>query len=230
MQPSLIPPQLESSWAKALADEFNKPYMCSLKDFVEKERSGAKPIFPPEEDVFNAFLYTPLNEVKVVIVGQDPYHGFGQAHGLCFSVLEGVKTPPSLKNIFKELHEDVGIEIPSHGCLTPWAKQGVLMLNATLTVSESSPMSHHKRGWEKFTDAVVQIIAKKNTPVVFILWGRSAQEKCQHLIEENSNHLVLKAAHPSPFSAHSGFFGCRHYSKTNAYLVKHGLIPIDWRL
>jgi uracil-DNA glycosylase len=225
------PPQLEASWSKVLEEEFQKPYMENLKAFVAKERAGLIPIFPPAKDVFNAFLYTPFDTVKVVIVGQDPYHGLGQAHGLCFSVQEDVAVPPSLQNIYKELHRDLDIKIPSHGCLTAWARQGVLLLNATLTVSQASPMSHHKKGWEEFTDAVIKILGERHKPIVFLLWGRSAQQKCQHLLNaQNRNHLVLTAAHPSPFSAHQGFFGCSHFSKTNEFLLKHGLEPINWSL
>lgn len=228
-KPAVIPPQLESSWAKVLQEEFQKPYMENLKTFISKERNGPSAIYPPSKDVFNAFFYTPIDQVKVVIVGQDPYHGPGQAHGLCFSVPEGVAPPPSLQNIFKELKSDLGIPIPKHGCLIAWAKQGVLLLNATLTVSQASPMSHHKKGWEQFTDAVIQILAERSNSLVFILWGRSAQEKCKYLVF-NSSHLILKAAHPSPFSAHSGFFGCRHFSKTNQFLIEQGKTPIDWDL
>lgn len=228
---TVYPPQLETSWKSVLEEEFSKPYMELLKNFVAHERAGSVPIFPPAKDVFNSFVYTPYEQVKVVIVGQDPYHGPGQAHGLCFSVQQGVAIPPSLKNIFIELQNDVGFTIPNHGCLTQWAKQGVLLLNATLTVSQASPMSHHKRGWEEFTDAVIKVIALRKEPVVFLLWGKSAQQKCQHLLHpENQNHLVLTAAHPSPFSVHQGFFGCRHFSKTNEFLIQHGIEPIDWNL
>lgn len=223
-------PQLETSWYQELEEEFEKPYMHNLKAFVAQERAGLAPIYPASKDVFNAFLYTPIDQVKVVIMGQDPYHGPGQAHGLCFSVQEGVPPPPSLQNIFKELQSDLGMKIPSHGCLTAWAKQGVLLLNATLTVSQSSPMSHHKRGWEEFTDAVIKKLSERESPIVYLLWGRSAQTKCQHLAEGKSNQLILKAAHPSPFSAYQGFFGSGHFSKTNQFLVAHGLTPIDWSL
>ena len=228
--PPCLPPQLEASWAEVLKEEFEKPYMQALKEFIANERMGMSPIYPPAKEVFNAFSYTPLNQVKVVIVGQDPYHGPGQAHGLCFSVQEGVAIPPSLQNIFKELNSDLGIKIPSHGCLTAWAKQGVLLLNATLTVSQSSPMSHHGKGWEEFTDAVIQILCRRSDPIIFLLWGKSAQQKYQHLASINNQHLVLKAPHPSPFSAYSGFFGCKHFSKTNQFLIEHGKEPIDWNL
>lgn len=230
-KPSIFPSQLEDSWCKVLEEEFHKPYMSALKAFLARERSGPTPIFPPARDVFNAFAFTPVDKVKVIIVGQDPYHGPGQAHGLCFSVQPGIPVPPSLQNIFKELNTDLGIQIPNHGCLIAWAKQGVLLLNATLTVSQSAPMSHHGKGWEEFTDAVIRIIAQRTDAIVFILWGKSAQQKCQHLISsENSQHLVLTAAHPSPFSAHQGFFGCRHFSKTNQFLIEQGKDPINWDL
>jgi len=226
---TLIPPQLEPSWAKVLQEEFQKPYMENLKAFIGQERSGPSEIYPPSKEVFNAFFYTPIEEVKVVIVGQDPYHGPNQAHGLCFSVPEGVAPPPSLQNIFKELQSDLGIPIPKQGSLISWAKQGVLLLNATLTVSQASPMSHHKKGWEQFTNAVIQILADRSNPLVFILWGKSAQEKCKYIVF-NSSHLILKAAHPSPLSAYNGFFGCRHFSKTNQFLIDQGKTPIDWSL
>ena len=225
-----IPPQLEASWAEVLKEEFEKPYMQALKEFVAQERAGLSPVFPSAKEVFNAFSYTPLNQVKVVIVGQDPYHGPGQAHGLCFSVQEGVAIPPSLQNIFKELNADLGIKIPNHGCLTAWAKQGVLLLNATLTVSQSSPMSHHGKGWEEFTDAVIRVLCKRSDPIVFLLWGKSAQQKYLHMASDNNRHLVLKAPHPSPFSAYTGFFGSGHFSKTNQFLVEQGKDPIDWNL
>lgn len=225
------PPQLEFSWCMALKEEFQKPYMTALKAFIAKERAGLAAIYPPAHQVFSAFSLTPLEQVKVVIMGQDPYHGPGQAHGLCFSVQEGVSIPPSLLNIFKELHADLGIEIPNHGCLTAWAKQGVLLLNATLTVSQASAMSHHGKGWEEFTDAVIKVLVQRADPIVFILWGKSAQQKYRHLASENSSHhLILTAAHPSPFSAYQGFFGCRHFSKTNEFLIRYGKQPIDWVL
>ncbi len=224
--------KLEPSWAQALADEMAKPYFLELADFVAKERHSGTPVYPPENLVFNAFNYTPFQQVKVVIVGQDPYHGPGQAHGLSFSVPHGIQLPPSLKNIFKELQSDIGLPAPTHGCLTKWAAQGVLLLNATLSVRQGQPMSHHGKGWERFTDAVIHTLLKRQEPLVFVLWGKSAQEKCKYLIEGRSTgaHLVLTAAHPSPFSAHLGFLGCRHFSKINAFLAKNGLVPIDWQL
>lgn len=230
MEKNPVPPQLEPSWQNALKEEFQKPYMAALKEFIAQERSGSSSIFPPALAVFNAFSLTPIDKVKVVIMGQDPYHGPGQAHGLSFSVPEGIAIPPSLQNIFKELRSDLGIEPPKHGCLTAWAKQGVLLLNATLTVRQALPMSHHGRGWEEFTDAVIRILCKRSDPLVFLLWGKSAEKKCQHLISNNSPHLILKAPHPSPFSAHTGFLGCRHFSKTNEFLVMAGKTPIDWNL
>ena len=189
-------------------------------------------VYPPFEATFNAFCQTSFEETKAVIIGQDPYHGSGQAHGLCFSVPAGVPPPPSLQNIFKELEADIGISPPGHGSLLNWARQGVLLLNATLTVRENEPKSHFGQGWEEFTDYVVQLLAARREPLVFILWGKSAQEKWKHVsVDRRENrHLVLTAAHPSPFSAYAGFFGCRHFSKTNAFLVKMGKNPIDWNL
>lgn len=220
---------LESSWQKVLEKELQKPYIQQLEDFIESERESGDNIYPPQGEVFNAFWKTPFNEVKVVIMGQDPYHGPGQAHGLSFSVNKGVPQPPSLKNIFTELHNDLGILNPRHGCLESWAQQGVLLLNATLTVRESDPMSHHGKGWELFTDAVVHALLERNDPIIFILWGKSAQDKCNH-IRAKSNHRILTSAHPSPLSAYRGFFGCRHFSKVNELLISMGKKPIDWRL
>ncbi len=227
----LLPPQLEPSWGLALQGEFQKPYMEALKTFIAKERTGPIPIFPPPQDVFNAFAFTPIDKVKVVIVGQDPYHGIGQAHGLCFSVQEGVAVPPSLQNIFKELKGDLGFTIPNHGSLTAWAKQGVLLLNTILTVRQASPMSHRGQGWENFTDEVIKVLFTQKNPLVFLLWGKPAQQKCGHLLAlQAHHHLVLTAPHPSPFSAYQGFFGCRHFSKANQFLIQHGQDPIDWKL
>lgn len=227
---SSLPPQLDNSWGKILEAEFQKPYMATLKEFIKQERSNPNPIYPPARDVFNAFSLTPFDQVKVVIIGQDPYHGMGQAHGLCFSVQPRVAVPPSLQNIFLELHHDLGIPIPSHGCLSEWAKQGVLLLNATLTVRQGSPLSHHGKGWEIFTDSVIRILSEKKDPIAFLLWGKSAKQKCLHLVSTNQSKLVLTASHPSPYSADFGFFGCRHFSKTNQFLLQHGLSPIDWNL
>lgn len=232
---TISPFELEPSWKQVLEKELSAPYMLQLAAFVEKERKGNVPIYPPKELVFNAFLKTPFDPVKVVIIGQDPYHGPGQAHGLSFSVPKGVPQPPSLQNIFKELQTDLGIDPPEHGCLTRWANQGVMLLNATLTVRQAEPMSHHNKGWERFTDAVVHALCKRDTPVIFVLWGKNAQEKCRFIedpaiqqLDEAKRHHVLIAAHPSPFSARNGFFGCRHFSKINEILIARGASPIDW--
>lgn len=221
---------IETSWDKVLSSEYEKPYFIELGHFVKEERLAGKHIFPPRELVFNAFQKTPFKAVKVVIMGQDPYHGLGQAHGLSFSVLQGVRPPPSLQNIFKELAEDIGKLIPSHGCLEAWAEQGVLLLNALLTVEENKPLSHKGRGWEQFTDAVIRALALREDPVLFLLWGRNAIDKCLNVQELSvpSQHSILKAAHPSPFSAHSGFFGCKHFSRANQILIQWGKTPIQW--
>lgn len=214
--------KLAKNWHKLLEEEINKPYIKDLKDFLDREET-----YPPKDQIFHAFAMTPYDAVKVVIIGQDPYHGPGQAHGLSFSVPEGVDPPPSLKNIYKELQTDLGIAPAKTGCLDKWAKQGVLLLNATLTVRPNEPKSHYGKGWERFTDSVVVKLAERKDPIVFILWGRSAKEKCAHLLD-HSHHAVLTSAHPSPLSAHNGFFGCRHFSKANEYLKKWGKTPIDW--
>ena len=221
---------MEKVWKEKLIDEIKKPYMQSLSSFINEEREKGKIVYPPKEDIFSAFNFSPFNEVKVVIIGQDPYHGPNQAHGLSFSVQKGIKPPPSLVNIYKELKSDLGIPIAEHGCLTNWARQGVLLLNATLTVLQKQPKSHYGKGWEQFTDFVVELLAKKDDPIVFMLWGRSAKEKCEKMLINNNKHLVLKAMHPSPFSAYNGFFGCKHFSKANAFLEKAGKKPIDWRV
>jgi uracil-DNA glycosylase len=225
-----IPPlfELEPSWHKVLADELSQPYITTLASFVTRERLYDGPIYPPAELVFNAFWHTPYSQAKVVIVGQDPYHGAGQAHGLAFSVPYGVAQPPSLKNIFKEMCDDVGGEYPKHGCLLPWADQGVFLLNTLLTVRAKTPLSHQKQGWERFTDAVIRALAARDEPLVFLLWGKPAQEKCRAVETCGKHHLVLRAPHPSPFSAHQGFLGCRHFSKTNEQLKTWGLSPIAW--
>lgn len=232
MEVDFLPFVLEPSWQKALLDELKKPYLVHLAAFVKQERSLKNHVYPPEPLVFNALTQTPFDKVRVIIMGQDPYHGAGQAHGLSFSVPRGIKPPPSLQNIFKEINQDLGLPIPSHGCLLKWAQQGVLLLNATLTVRESSPLSHHKQGWELFTDAIIRALAKKKEPLIFVLWGKNAIEKGKNVKEllENRQHTILTAAHPSPFSAHSGFFGCKHFSKINQILEKRGEPPIDWRL
>lgn len=222
-----INPHIEPSWKEALWNEFQTESFAKLKEFLIGERSKYT-IYPPGPTIFNAFNFTPLPEVKVVILGQDPYHGYGQAHGLCFSVPNGVKPPPSLINIFKEMKSDLGLEIPSHGNLESLAKQGVMLLNATLTVRADIAGSHQNRGWEEFTNSVISIISEKQERVVFLLWGRYAQAK-ESLID-TSKHLVLKAAHPSPLSAYNGFFGCKHFSKTNQFLSENGLNEINWSI
>lgn len=216
-----LPPQ----WKEQLIGEFQLPYMQSLKTFLQSQLQLNKRIYPPLNECFSAFFATPFDKVKVVILGQDPYHGLGQAHGLCFSVRPNVRIPPSLENIFKEIKRDLGITPPSHGCLNDWAKQGVLLLNATLTVEAGKAGSHQNKGWETFTDRVIRVLNDKREHLVFMLWGRYAQNKGYFI--DQTKHLVLKAAHPSPFSA-SGFFGCSHFSKANAYLEKHGHSSIDW--
>ena len=221
--------RLNDDWKDFLQEEFSKEYFHKLIEFVEGERKSHSAIFPPKPLVFNAFNQTPLKDLKVVIMGQDPYHGAGQAHGLSFSVTEGVPPPPSLQNIYKELASDVEAELSDrkHGCLLSWAHQGVLLLNATLTVRASTPKSHYGMGWETFTDSVIKKLCDRDEPLIFVLWGKSAKEKCSHLLT-GDKHLVLTAAHPSPFSAHSGFFGCKHFSKINEKLASWGKKPIDW--
>lgn len=220
--------KIESSWKNVLKPEFAKPYFMEAVTFLRMEKSAGKLIYPPGSLLFNAFNTTPFDKVKVVLLGQDPYHGAGQAHGLCFSVPEGIGIPPSLVNIFKELNSDTGVAFPKSGNLLRWAEQGVLLLNTSLSVRANEPMSHAKIGWAQFTDTVISKISDLKKNVVFLLWGKFAQEK-QVLIDE-TKHLVLKAAHPSPYSANNGFLGCRHFSKTNEYLVRNGIDPIDWSL
>lgn len=221
---------LGPGWQEVLGEEFKQPYMQSLAEFVARERQSGVPVYPPANLVFNAFLQTPLEQVKVVIVGQDPYHGPGQAHGLCFSVLPGVRTPPSLQNIYKEIRDDLGLPIPPHGCLLSWAQQGVLLLNATLTVREGQPKSHFGKGWEQFTDAALAALLDRD--VIFVLWGRSAKDKLARVLEREGHTppRVLQAAHPSPLSAHYGFFGCRHFSEINRILADMGREPINWQI
>lgn len=219
---------IEESWEKLLHDEFEKSYFKELKQFLVDEKNKGAKIFPPGSQIFAAFNHTPFENVKIVLLGQDPYHSAGQAHGLCFSVNDGVKFPPSLQNIFKELKDDCGCEIPKSGNLIKWADQGVLLLNATLTVRENEAGSHQNKGWEIFTDTIIKTISDKKENVVFILWGRFAQSK-ENLID-SSKHLILKAAHPSPFSAYNGFFGCKHFLKTNNYLKEKKLPEINWQL
>ncbi len=218
---------IENDWLTELGQEFAKPYYKELYQFVLDEYNTTQ-VFPPADDIFNAFHLTPLSQVKVVIIGQDPYHNVGQAHGLCFSVKPEVDIPPSLVNIYKELHEDLGCFIPDNGYLVKWASQGVLMLNTVLTVRAHMANSHKGRGWEKFTDAAIQALNKQDRPIVFILWGKPAQLKAKML--DNPNHLILKAAHPSPLSAYNGFFGSRPFSQTNRFLEEHGETPIDWQI
>lgn len=220
--------KIESSWKEVLKNEFTKPYFQQIPLHLKTEKEQGKIIYPLGSHIFNAFNTTPFDKIKVVILGQDPYHGAGQAHGLCFSVQTGVKPPPSLNNIFKELQEDIGVNIPNHGNLTHWAEQGVFLLNASLTVRASEPMSHAKIGWAQFTDTVIKTISDHKKNIVFFLWGKFAQEK-RILIDANK-HLILRSVHPSPLSAHAGFFGCKHFSKTNEYLVSKGIDPIDWSL
>lgn len=223
---------LGESWNRAMADYLQHPSVAKLAAFIERERTSGIPIYPDKESVFSAFKKTPFEQVKVVILGQDPYHGRGQAHGLSFSVPVGVMSPPSLQNIYKELASDLGLPIPSHGCLSSWAEQGVLLLNATLTVREGKPMSHYGQGWESFTDAVIAKLKERDDPVIFVLWGRSAQEKCRQLTvyEHPSRHKILKAPHPSPLSAHTGFLGSRPFSQINAFLQALGKTPINWKI
>ena len=215
---------LNGDWYEALKGEFKKPYYKKLFDTVNQEYKTQR-IFPPANDIFNAFHLTPLKEVKVVILGQDPYHNYGQAHGLCFSVQKGVQVPPSLVNIYQELHDDLGCSIPNHGCLTKWAEQGVLMLNTVLTVRAHQANSHRGIGWEEFTDAAIQVLNTQDRP---ILWGAPAQKKEKML--NNPQHLILKAPHPSPLSAYRGFFGSKPFSQTNEFLKKHGVAPVDWQI
>ena len=222
-----IDPSIEAGWKAVLMDQFQSPYFSTLKEFLVEEKLNYT-LYPPGRLIFNAFERTPFDQVKVVILGQDPYHGKGQAHGLCFSVPRGIPQPPSLVNIFKELHSDLGVPIPEHGNLVKWADQGVLLINATLTVRDSQAGSHQKRGWETFTNRVIEVVSQEKSGVVFLLWGRFAQAK-ESLIDSNK-HLILKSAHPSPLSAYNGFFGCRHFSKTNKYLEGSEKTGIDWAL
>jgi uracil-DNA glycosylase len=222
-----VSPKIDETWRAQLIDEFGAPYFYQLKEFLVNEKRNNKTIFPPGAKIFSAFDYTSFDNVKVVLLGQDPYHGPGQAHGLSFSVPDGIKPPPSLMNMFKELHTDCGIPIPKKGNLEKWARQGVLLLNATLTVQANMAGSHQGKGWEKFTDAVIKTISDKKKGVVFLLWGNFAKKKAE-LIDQ-SKHFVLTAAHPSPLAG-GAFFGCKHFSKTNELLKKQGLEPIDWTL
>ena len=219
---------INNDWLEYIQDEFKKPYYRELYQFVRKEY-GTHVIYPPSDDIFNAFHLTPLSKVKVLILGQDPYHGEHQAHGLCFSVLpDQPELPPSLQNIYKELQDDLGCYIPNNGYLKKWAQQGVLMLNTVLTVRAHQAGSHQGKGWEQFTDAIIQAVNAQDRPIVYLLWGKPAQSKIPMLT--NPKHLILKAPHPSPLSAYRGFFGCRHFSQTNAFLMENGIEPIDWQI
>ena len=225
----IMPGELGSGWKGILGDEFNKEYMIRLRQFLKNEQEQGRVIYPPNRLIFNAFNSTPFEDVRVVILGQDPYHGDQQAHGLSFSVQKGFPIPPSLQNIYKELQSDIpGFRIPAHGDLTDWANQGVFLLNATLTVESSKPGSHQKRGWEEFTNKVITELSERRSGLVFILWGKFAQGKSA-LIDDNK-HCILTAAHPSPLSAYNGFFGCKHFSKANTYLKKNGMREINWQL
>ena len=219
---------IDNDWLPCIQDEFRKPYYKELYRFIRQEYN-TRVVYPPADDIFNAFHLTPLSEVKALILGQDPYHGPRQAHGLCFSVLpDQSEIPPSLQNIYQELKEDLGCFIPNNGYLEKWARQGVLMLNTVLTVRAHQPGSHQGRGWEEFTDAIIQAVNAQERPVVYLLWGRPAQSKIPMLT--NPGHLILKAPHPSPLSAFRGFFGCKHFSQANAFLESHGISPIDWQI
>lgn len=218
---------IDNDWLIPLKPEFSKEYYVNLYKNVKHEYE-TRQIFPPSKDIFNAYEYTPLADVKVLILGQDPYHDVGQAHGLCFSVNPGIDIPPSLVNIYKELHDDLGCDIPNNGYLVKWAKQGVMLLNTVLTVRAHAANSHHGIGWEEFTDATIRILNEQDRPIVYMLWGRPAQEKAKML--DNPKHLVLKAPHPSPLSAYRGFLGCKHFSKANEFLVSNGYEPIDWQI
>jgi uracil-DNA glycosylase len=221
--------QIEHSWKVVLQEEFDKPYFAEIVRFLKTEKQAGKIIYPPGGQIFNAFIKTPFEKVRVVLLGQDPYHGPGQAHGMCFSVQKGIKPPPSLLNIFKEITTDTGTPMPvEYGDLSAWAEQGVLLLNAFLTVRANEPLSHSKIGWMEFTDSVIRKISEKKSNVVFLLWGKFAQDK-KYLID-GSRHTILTAAHPSPFSADKGFFGCRHFSRTNDILRKNGQDPVNWKI
>jgi uracil-DNA glycosylase len=216
------------TWQSVLAGEKEQPYFTKMMEFLNKEQAAGKTIYPPRQDIYNAIKATPFDQVKVVIIGQDPYHGANQAHGMCFSVRLGIPLPPSLINIFKELQTDLGVPMPPHGNLQKWAEQGVLLLNTVLTVEAGKAHSHAKIGWETFTDRIIKELNEKHQGLVFILWGTHAQNKCQHI--DTTKHYLLKAPHPSPLSAHRGFLGCKHFSKCNALLEKQGKKPIDWAL
>ena len=234
MAPAVVRPddsrpiRLEAGWLAQLAPEFDQHYMGELRNFLREEKRRGRRIFPPGDEIFSAFAHTPLDRVKVVILGQDPYHGEGQAHGLCFSVRRGTAIPPSLQNIYREIHDELGLPIPDHGDLTAWADRGVLLLNSVLTVECARAASHRGKGWERFTDRVIEVVNRDREGVVFMLWGSYAQRK--GAIIDRERHLVLQAPHPSPLSAHRGFFGCGHFRAANEYLEARGEEPIDWRL
>lgn len=227
MEVKPVNPQIDDSWKEVLKDEFENPYFFELKEFLVEEKEKHR-VFPPGSLIFNAFNHTPFHQVKVVIIGQDPYHGPGQAHGLCFSVPKGVDIPPSLQNIFKEINSDLGIPVPNHGNLEKWARQGVLLINATLTVRAHQAGSHQGKGWERFTDAAIAALSSRRSGIVFMLWGAYAQAKANMI--DGSKHHILKAPHPSPLSAYRGFFGCKHFSQTNEILKNSGVEPIDWSI
>ncbi len=218
--------KLDPSWLAVIGSEFEKPYMKKLKDFLKQQKDAQRIIYPKSADIFNAMNTTSFDQVRVVIIGQDPYHGPGQAHGLSFSVRPGVAIPPSLRNIYKEIEQEFHVKMPNHGDLTPWAKQGVLLLNATLTVEDGKAGSHQKQGWEEFTDAIIHAVAEKHEHVVFMLWGSYAQKKAGFV--DRTKHLVLTSVHPSPLSAHRGFLGCGHFKQANDYLAAHGRTPVNW--
>jgi uracil-DNA glycosylase len=220
--------KLEESWKKVLAKEFAQPYMIDVKKFLRQEKNAKKIIYPKSSNIFKAFELTPIDKVRVVIIGQDPYHGQNQAHGLCFSVSPGVAIPPSLQNIYKELYADLNITPAQHGSLVHWAQQGVLLLNSVLTVEQGQAGSHQGKGWERFTDFVIEVLNACSKPIVFLLWGKYAKDK--GVVISNKQHVILRAAHPSPFSAYKGFFGCKHFSTINKHLVQWGGEPIDWQL
>lgn len=220
--------KLEPSWLNVLGGEFDQPYMQQLREFLVQQKGAGRVIYPPSSQWFSAFNSTPFDQVRVVILGQDPYHGPNQAHGLCFSVMPGVKVPPSLMNIFKELQDDLAVQPPAHGCLTSWAEQGVLLLNATLTVEQANAGAHQGKGWERFTDQAIRALNDQRDGIVFLLWGSYAQKKGAFI--DQSRHLVLKSVHPSPLSAYRGFLGCKHFSMANNYLQQEGQPAIDWQL
>ncbi len=220
------PGELSASWKAQIGSQFEQPYMLALKTFLQQEKTAGKTIYPPMSDIFNALNHTSFESAKVVIIGQDPYHGPGQAHGLCFSVKPGIDVPPSLRNIYQELNTDIGMPIPPHGTLTAWADQGVLLLNAVLTVEHSKAGAHQGKGWETFTDSVIEALNRQREGIVFLLWGSYAQKKGKMI--DRAKHCVLEAPHPSPLSAYRGFFGCKHFSRANDYLLSRGQSPIDW--